>query len=227
VHDLFAERRRDMNGKTAGYLRSAALAFVIALSLFVSCLFGPDDHENRKKSEPVPTCKPLTDKDNIFYNLELAYKTADLGCYLDLLTDSFTFHLQEYDVVHNHLPEYWTRAQDSTHTRNLFLAAKRQHPDTTKNIDRLEFVVENGSWVEIEELGGQPCEDCWQTTREYFLTIVLHGGHTTLYGSDLAQFTVVPVMEGGKKLYKLARIDDIQKPSGRRTDRPDALSARL
>jgi len=203
-----------MDRKSINLGRSAAFALIIGTLLLFGCIFGTDEKNDKKKSPIVPTCKPLTTKENVIYNLVLAYKTADLNCYLELLHEEFTFRVQERDVVQLGLPEYWTREEDSILTRKIFLAAKGQHPDSNRNIDRLELTIEDGSWQQVSDFQGQPCDSCWQTTREYFITVVMEGGNTTLNGNDLVQFTIVPVMEEGKKLYKIGRADDLQKPSG-------------
>jgi len=200
-----------MDRKSINLGRPAAFALIIGTLLLLGCIFGPDGKNDKKKSPIVPACKALTAKENVIYNLVLAYKTANLDCYLELLHEEFTFHVQERDVVQYGLPEYWTREEDSVMTRNMFLAEKSQHPDSNRNIDKLELTIEDGSWQQASEFQGNPCDDCWETTREYFITVFMEGGNMTLYANDLARFTVVPVMEHGKKLYKLARLNDLAK----------------
>jgi hypothetical protein len=186
----------------------AALALVLILPFVGSCLFGPSEKAPKKTA---PACKSLTDKDNVLYNLELAYKTANFDCYIDLLHEKYSFHLQERDVIQLGLPEYWTREEDSLITRNMFLAAKGQHPDSTRNLSKLEIEISDGAWVAVAEFDGQPCDDCWETTREYYLELYFASGDMILMANDQAKFIVVPVTEDGQKRYKLVRLDDIER----------------
>ena len=115
---------------------------------------------------------------------------------------------------HNVEQESIDRSTEIRSTTNIFLAADKRSLDPTKYIDILALEIKDGSWQQVSDFQGQPCDSCWQTTREYFITVVMEGGNTTLNGNDLVQFTIVPVMEEGKKLYKIGRADDLQKPSG-------------
>jgi hypothetical protein len=201
-----------MDRKSINLHRPATFALIIGTLLLFGCIFGTDEKSDKKKSPIVPACKPLTVKENVIYNLVLAYNTANLDCYLELLREEFTFHVQERDVVQQGLPEYWTREEDSVIMRNMFLAAKGQHPDSNKNLGKLKLELADGAWVAITEFGGQPCDDCWETTRSYYLTLYFTRQDWALISQDLAKFTIVPVMVDGKKLYKLARLEDLEKP---------------
>jgi hypothetical protein len=176
------------------------------------CILNPAD-------DKVPPPKPtyvyldLTHKGDAIKNLETAYKEHNITPVEKLLHELYIWRNQDWDVTRNNLPESYSRSEEITSTTNMFLAAdKRSKPELY--IDQLDLTIEDGSWQQVSEFQGQPCDSCWQTTREYFITVVMEGGNTTLYGNDLVQFTIVPVMEAGKKLYKIGRADDMQKPSG-------------
>jgi hypothetical protein len=196
---------------TVNYVIIAAIA---ALLIGVSgCILNPAD-------DKVPPPKPtyvyldLTHKEDAIKNLVTAYEEHNISPIEKLLHAQYIWHNQEWDVTHGNVDrEIVERGSEITSTTNIFLAAdKRSEP--TRYIDELKLEIKEGSWQQVSDFQGQPCDSCWQTTREYFITVVMEGGNTTLYGNDLVQFTIVPVMEDGKKLYKIGRADDLQKPSG-------------
>ncbi|HVO76500.1 MAG TPA: hypothetical protein VMT60_00810, partial [Candidatus Bathyarchaeia archaeon] len=117
---------------------------------------------------------------------------------------------QSADVA-NGAPEFNTRDQDIALTNGLFLAADHRSPDPNKQVDRLDVSLAFAPWTQITELEGSPCEDCWQSTREYYITVELTGGTTTYIGNDLVTMTVVPITKSGVKHYYLRRMDDTKK----------------
>lgn len=194
-------------------LKCASILTIIAMFIgLAGCILNPKDDQ-------VPPAKPkyvyldLTRKDDPIKNLVTAYQEHNIAPIEKLLHEQYLWYNQPYDVSHSGLDEYINKGTEVTYTENVFLAADKRSADPTKYIDRLELTIEDGSWQQVSEFLGNPCDDCWQTTREYFIRVVIDGGENTLYGNDLVQFTVVPVMEGGKKLYKIGRADDVQKPT--------------
>jgi hypothetical protein len=199
-----------MNRTTKSWLM--ILVISLAIGSF-GCILSPTD-EKAPPEKPKYVYLDLTHKEDAIKNLVTAYAEHNIRPIEKLLHEQYIWKNQDYDVAHNHLPEQIERQDDINFTHNIFLAADKASPDPTKYIDKLELTIEDGSWIQVPEFWGEPCEDCWQTTREYFITVVMDGGNTTLYGNDLVLFTIVPVMEDGKKLYKIGRADDVQKPAG-------------
>jgi hypothetical protein len=193
--------------KTINRGKPLALALVLVSILAAGCIFGP---EEEKVERDKPQWKPLTDTENVLYNLALAHNTADIDCFLALLHPDYAFYLDARDVEKLGKGCY-TRGEDSAMTARMFLAAKGQHPDPLKNITRLELKISDGTWTPVAELNGNPCDDCWETMREYHLMLEMQGGAMTLYADQTMMFTVVPVVQGDTKIYQLLRCDDIRK----------------
>jgi len=193
-------------------LKSASILTIIAMFIgLAGCILNPKDDQ-------VPPSKPkyvyldLTHKDDPIKNLVTAYQEHNIVPILKLLHSLYIWRNQEQDVAEG-LQESYSLTEEISSTTNLFLAADKRS-DPSKYVEKLELTIEDGSWQPVYEFLGNPCDDCWQTTREYFITLLVDGGENTVYGNDLVQFTVVPVMEGGKKLYKIGRADDVQKSTG-------------
>ena len=189
----------------------AALALISCLCLF-GC--GKDTTETPPPPDPPKTFKPLTDKADVIANLALAYNQADIVQYEKLLHAGYTFYNQERDVQMWGMETFRTREWEVAATRNMFLAAKGQlSANPALNLDVLSLEITAGSWTPIDTVPGlpAPCVDCWTTMRPYMLRLMLTGGASGYTADDLVQITVVPVQEGGKKLYKIYRMDDIAR----------------
>ena len=104
------------------------------------------------------------------------------------------------------MPSEFTRDEDILGTSGLFKAKLGTHEDPEAVVESIELLIQSGSWVPFT-LEGTPCEDCWETSRIYELTVTLPT--KTLYANDLVKFVVVPVMVDGQKLYKIWRGDDV------------------
>ena len=73
-------------------------------------------------------------------------------------------------------------------------------------------IVPERTWQQVVQFNGAACEDCWETTREYYFVLMTAGGATTYIANDLVKFVVVPVNVSGKKLYRIVRCDDLPRP---------------
>jgi hypothetical protein len=172
------------------------------------CILNPTDEKIPPKVDDV--YGDLTNKDHVIKNLVKSYNEANIDEYTKIIHDDYLFYNQAKDVAGGADP-FVLRDADVAATSNLFQAKNGTYPNPDMLVDKLELKLYTGSWESITEFEGNPCEDCWQTTREYYITVQMNSGNTTYIGNDLVKLTVVPVMEGDKKLYKLRRMDDIQK----------------
>jgi len=181
----------------------AALALISCFSFLGGC---------RNLSAPAASpgaFKPLTEKENVISNLMMSYDRADIASYGELLHPDYTFYLQARDVASGQ-DEFWGRDQDLRVTRNMFLAAKGQYAaDPAKNLDKLTLELGSGSWSPVDSVDGSSCADCWMTTRDYRLSLMFADHESGIVSNDLAQIIVVPVDEGGRKLYKIWRLTDV------------------
>jgi len=188
------------------------IAGVCALAFAYGCILSPDDSGG---GPPVPPAvfKDLTQKEDVVYNLALSYNKADIAQYQKLLHEGYRFYNQTVDVQGG-MEEFRTRDWDINSATKMFLAARGQlTSDPAKNLDKLTLEITDGSWTAQDTVPGlpAPCVDCWVTMREYKLNLMLVGGQQGYNGYDNVQMIIVPVEEGGKKLYKLYRVDDIAK----------------
>ncbi len=150
------------------------LLLVTALLASPSCIFDP------KEDPLIPPVVPIewpdmTDRDDVIKTVVLCYENPKEGTseakYNALLHSLYYFKLHESDVIPGGSP-ILDRAQDIVSTEFIFEA-------TTL----LELTVtETGSWYEYPEIEGEPCENCWETTRQYFVRAQF-GDETTILQS--------------------------------------------
>jgi hypothetical protein len=85
------------------------------LSLIYSC------NEKRIIESEIPSAyKNLKEKDDVLFNLELAYDERNIDEYIKLLDQGFTFFLSPQDYTTHQLPHSLNREEDITATRNFF-----------------------------------------------------------------------------------------------------------
>jgi hypothetical protein len=183
-------------------LRYAFLLFaVFALIGYSGCILSPS--EEVPQPQPKPSYKPLTDRDNILYNLMQCYKEHNIDRYVEIL-DLNAFYWHDQDGVVKE------KDKDVEQTGKMFQAAEHGASiDPKWWLDKLELTIYSGNWTQTPKVDGVECADCWETTRSYYITAVLSGGATTYIGDAKATFIAIGVDEGGKRIYRLRHIYDI------------------
>ena len=183
-------------------MKYALLLFaVFALIGYSGCILSPD--EEVPQPQPKPTYRALTDKENIIYNLMQCYKEHNLLRYDELLDPLFVWHNQD-DTVNE-------RAKDIEQTGKMFDAAEGKYSDPALWLDKLELTIYNNPWEQVLIVDNVDCADCWETTRNYYITAVISGGATTYIGDAQARFIAVGADVGGQRIYRLKHIYDTPK----------------
>ncbi len=186
-------------------MRYAFVAFaVFALAGYSGCILSPDEEVPQPK--PKPSYKPLTEKENIIFNLVQCYKEHNIDRYDELLHPNYVWYNQFGST-----PEHSDRAQDVYLTGRMFLAADSKHPNPDIWLEKLDLLIYNGVWTQVLEFENAPCDDCWETTRGYEITARLNGGATTYVGYDTVRFIVMGVDKNNQRIYQIRRADDIKK----------------
>lgn len=187
-------------------IRFAFLALAaFALIASSGCILSPD--EEAPTPQPKPTYKPLTEKENLIYNLVMCYQEHNITRYEELLHPDFIWYNQVGSAN-----EYNERTDDVKMTQGLFQAAEGTHPNPALKVDKLTLWIDQtptNQWYTISDINGVPCEDCWETTRAYQITAVMDGGDKTLLGEDGIKFIAIGVDQNGTKIYQIIRADDI------------------
>jgi hypothetical protein len=150
------------------------LLLIAAVVLTPSCIFKPETKDVVDPPDPVEW-PDMTDRDDVIETVVLAYKNPKLGesnsRYNGLLHTQYFFKLHDTDVEPGE-SQIMTRATDIASTEWLF--------DVHSMLELT--ITETGTWYEYSEIEGEPCEDCYETTRQYFVRAQL-GDETTIYQS--------------------------------------------
>jgi hypothetical protein len=178
-----------------------------ALIAYSGCILSPD--EEAPTPQPKPTYKPLTDKENLIYNLVQCYKEHNIDRFDELLHADYIWYNQEGSD-----PQYYERAEDYSHTQRMFWAADNSSKiDSKLWLDRLELNIDQkaATWTQVDDIAGVPCTDCWETQRAYYITAVTSGGTTTYIGDENVRFIAIGVDQNGTKIYKILYAYDIPR----------------
>ncbi len=187
-----------MHGSRMKYAFLAIAAF--ALVVYAGCILSPD--EDPPPPVTPPTYKSLTDRENLIYNLMQCYKEHKITRYEELLDAGFVWHNQD--------DSFDDRATDIEQTRLMFSAAEGQYADPKLWLDKLELTIAlGGTWDELANIDGVPCDDCWDTTRDYYITAVVNGGETTYIGNARVRFIAIGVVKDNQTIYQLRHMYDI------------------
>jgi hypothetical protein len=180
------------------------LMVVIAAIGFVGCILSPTE-EPPDKPPTTGTFKALTDKENIIDNLMQSYTQRDKPHFEELLNINYEWHNQDETIN--------DRATDIEQTNRLFDMANSS-PNIPPQwwLDKLELTIaQPGPWQQIDSLGTVACDDCWETTRDYYILARLNGGATTYIGNDKVTLIAKGVMSGNQKIYQLMHMYDLKK----------------
>jgi len=190
------------------------LSLVLSVS-FIGCILDPKPDKNPPDLGPQKEFKPLTEKENVIYNLVLSYARTDIAHYEELLHEDYIWVNQPRDQ--EEFGEFYRRADDIRMVRHMFEAVNGRYKPP---IDRLELTIpifesdsltQSERWSPVPELeNGEPCEDCWETERIY--TIKVDIGDKTYIGDDKIRIIITSVIdEDNVKKYKILRAIDTPK----------------
>ena len=153
------------------------LLLITALIVSSSCIFDPKEDPIIPVPDPIPW-PDMTERDDVIKMVVLTYENPEdgesLSNYNALLHSQYFFGLAPGDVSPGD-PPILTRAQDILSTEFLF------DPEETTVLE-LTISPEEGSWTEYPELEGEPCENCYETQRQYFIRVQF-GDETTYFQS--------------------------------------------
>ncbi len=184
--------------------RISAIAFALAALLVLGCSEDPTE----PKTTPAPRYPETTSREIVIDNLLLSYQDRNIEQFAKLLHPDYVWYNQP-----GMTPEYYTRSEDSLITGNMFDAVLHVHADEAMWLDRLVLWIyqtaPQAEWYSVADIAGVPCEDCWETTRAYSITLVMSSGAMTIIGSDMVKFIVAPVESDGATVYRILRCDDL------------------
>jgi hypothetical protein len=178
------------------------LFMIAALSIAPSCIFDPE------KTDPPPDdpieWPDLTQRDDVISTIVLCYenptKNEAMVRYEGLLHSQYYFQFHPDDIDPDIGP-ILTRATDLQSTQWIF-----------DNQTWLELEVpETGSWSAKPDINGEPCENCYETMRSYYIKAQF-GDETTYYQSPPERAFVMIVVapdEGDASKWVLRAVIDL------------------
>ncbi len=171
-------------GETLKKTTITLLLLALALTLAVSC--NDPASPAKEDDDPGIDWPGMTSQDDVVRTLLLTYENPKEGesasRFNALLHSSYFFGLDPSDVGVGGSP-ILTRAVDIAATEWIF-----------ENTSLLELIIgETGSWISYPEIEGQPCADCWETTREYRIRAQF-GDEDTIFQSSAGRASVIIIV---------------------------------
>ena len=128
----------------------------------------------------------MTQRDDVIETILLAYEYPKEGesvsRYNGVLHSLFFFGLDPADVGVGE-PPILTRALDVASTEWMF--------DVSSEL--VLTIPETGTWQSYPEIGGGPCENCWESTRGYTIRFQI-GDESTTYESSAGRASVIIIV---------------------------------
>jgi len=193
--------------KIAGILKTTF--FLVALALFIAaagCILDPKEAVD---DNPVPeeNWPERTDREECIEVIDMVYKHKNIEKYKEVLLkpdterenfkDGYLWFNQVLQL--DSLSEFDNYDEDCEGTQWIL--------DNAEMIQMFLFpsAIVSQTWTEVDEVFGEPCEDCWSTQRNYNFSITV--GDMIYTGDDEVQFTIGPDPDNPGK-YVIYRADD-------------------
>lgn len=180
------------------------IALVVVAGLTTSCILDPKDTPE-EKDQPIVTFKSLQERDDVLFNLELAYNERRILEYDKLLDDAFIFYFDDADYSTNKTPVQWDRTTEVNANANMF--DQNYQGDLRAITIDLELTYPAGEWTEEPENEVHPGESWYRKIVDYDLVIVTEGGMEYRALKLQAQFTIR--WDDTKKLWQLRMWHDL------------------
>jgi len=200
-----------------GLMKTAAVTIIIGIFIYSGCILNPKEDKEPTPIGPQKEFRPLTEKENVIYNLVLSYERTDITHYEELLHNDYIWCNQGYSQDPT---DFYSKDEDLRLVRHMFEAANGRYKPV---IDRLYLNIPvfepdslnpNGRWNKVDSIPGEgPCDDCWETEREYEISVDISQENMTYIGNDIIKLYIAPVIEDGVKKYKIIRAYDLPKTS--------------
>ncbi len=188
------------------------LVLPLAVVAFNSCIFDAAEDSGPPVVDPPLPFKPLKERDDVLFNVRLAYVQRNVDEYNKLLDDNFTFFFSPQDVIDNKVSAaQWGRLSELTSAGHMFDPTFDPAGDTEPigSISlSLDFPPGEDSWnPQIDELV-HPGEIWYEKTISYLLVVI--AGNTTFTNANPidASFVIRFTEAGGDSIYRLASWKD-------------------
>ena len=165
-----------------------ALTFLALLALSV---LACDDDPERPGGEPKQLFQPLTTRNAVLNNLELAWTQRRTDKINELLDADFVFYFDEGDVG-GEIPPSWDRNTEMVATDALFMSNTVPAPTVPVCLNsKVDLVFDDElPWVETPVPATASGEVWYTATVNYSFTFEMEGDLTYIQNNAKAQFVV-------------------------------------
>ena len=126
------------------------------LALAILCLSCSADEVTIAPADTTPQYRSLAKRDNLLFNLELAYNSRNINKFSELLDDNFIFYFGAMDIREGNVDQpQWDRDSENEATRNLFLGPTPLAVDDGSIVGAASF-TEESTWGRLKALYQSP-----------------------------------------------------------------------
>ncbi len=200
---------------------AAIIALALIIPAFNSCIFDAKQAPPTKEKK-APPFRDLTERDDVFFNLQLAYNQMNIDEYNKLLDDKFIFNFSPADLVGdppNVDVAQWDRAAEIDATRNIFnLGVLPPGVDPVSDItlelfftDSRVDTTEGDDWQPVAPPDPQKYPgEVWYFQRiDYFLSVVAGENTFTSGGPLKTEYTIRQVDDNGTMIWRIISWRDL------------------
>jgi len=146
------------------------LSLIVIAGLTTSCILDPKEQKEGDDTKPPVVFKDLQERDDVLFNLELAYNERRYDEYDKLLDDNFTFIFSEWDYDNEEVEfEQWDRVSEVRANLKIL----DQGLGGGKRVISIDLSVDyaEDNWTELPENEDHPGESWYTQIVDYNLTI--------------------------------------------------------
>lgn len=204
---------------------------ILLIGLFVAVLLAgcSDSQVVTCSSCGGPPYRSLADRDDVLFNLELAYNESNLDEFTRLLDDNFVFHFSDSDVQNGNVPvAQWNGPDELAATDNLFNGGNLPPglPPASKIDLTLYFTDGDDDWQAVAPPDPQQYpNETWYVQRIGYSLTVSAGFNTYTTGNPfVTEFTIRPVDDNGTTVWRIVSWTDASDVPLLRREQTDAAA---
>ena len=190
-----------------------ACALCLATMVTNSCIF---DAKEKEKDDggggTTANFKPLDKRDNLLFNLELAYNQRNINRYDEMLDTDFIYFFGATDISEGNVEQsQWGRDSEVASTGNLLEGrAGREVPPADRISLDVRYPEGEDVWTEVTPGDPEkyPGETWYEKTVDYNLTVVISEIDLTLTNSNPRQASFVVRWDEGREEYQVIQWRD-------------------
>ena len=176
--------------------RTAVVAVILLGALSAVAFVGGCSDDSSGPSGGKSPYGDLTEKEHCITNLVVSHELSNISRYAEILHSNYILFGMKWGLFGDEIGTL-DYSEDIDVTEQLFRASM------------VHLDIGDGAWSAMSEVAGDPCADCWETTREYRFEAYFPADEVTYISTNIIKLIVVPIDDNGTKRYNIRLVYDI------------------